>query len=490
MIASPSSACGKTTATIALLRSLRVRAENGGEFSPVAFKCGPDFIDPLFHRSALGVSSGNLDTFFLSESDNRALFAHYAPEGSLAVIEGAMGYFDGAEFSSDKGSAAHIARALCTPVVLVVSADGAARSILAQIAGFLALDSGKNIAGVILNRVKSHVAAEMKKIIEQELHIKVFGYLEKNADFAINSRHLGLLTPDAVENLEAKISALAAAFEKTVDVDSIIDLAKSAPPLEIPDDSTGHVSCAAQKAREGDFDSQWSTKRPVAAVARDEAFCFYYRENIDALKAAGAEIIEFSPLHDRALPDCDALYLGGGYPEEFSDALFENTAMISQIRARVRGGLPTLAECGGFLFLVAMGVLGGTFAKKDSLVRFGYVNLRAERDTLLLRAGEEVRAHEFHYFDTTANGDALTATKLSGKSWRCGVSEPFSAEPSLPPFSETLNVFALFPHIFFPSNPLIAPRFVEIAARFHEEKGKIRSKCAVCPRHKSRKGGK
>ena len=481
MIAAAASGSGKTVAMCALLRLLKRKAAKKEISGVCAFKCGPDFIDPMFHTRALGVPSGNLDTFFLSDEKTKSLFAHYANENAVSLIEGAMGYFDGVSFEAEKGSSADIARVLSCPVVLVINAEGMARSVLAIVKGFLAGDRENLIKGIILNRVSKAVAEKMRNIIEENCAVKVVGYIEKGDDCAFESRHLGLKTPDELDNLDEKLENLADRAEMSIDIDEIIKIAQSAPDLEI--ENVPFFPNIANQEIQIAFERKKLTKPSVTVgVARDEAFCFYYRENLDSLKNAGANIIFFSPLHDSDFPECDALYLGGGYPEEFSEKLFSNTKMMMMIRNRVRSGLPTIAECGGFLYLLALGVLDGTFFNTHRLCRFGYITVRANHDNLLLSEGETVKAHEFHYFDTTKNGDDCTAEKISGAKWSCITSKPLDLTPSLPPFTQTLNVFAGFPHLFFPSNENIALRFVEAARKYSEEKSKIRTKCSVCPK--------
>lgn len=466
LIASPSSAAGKTTVTCAILSALRRRANEGEKCSPIAFKCGPDFIDPLFHRAA-GAESANLDGFFLSSEKIRALFSQYTAD--IAVIEGAMGFYDGLCVDSDRASSYDIARTLDCPVILAVDSAKSARSIAALLAGFSRWKSDSRVIGVILNNITEERAAELKTVIENEVGLSVFGFLKKDARFSIESRYLGLSVPSENSAIAEKMAILADSAEKTIDIDAIIAAAKNAPMLSVP--------------AEPIFPVQKNTPSVKIAVAKDEAFCFYYRENLDLLRAFGAQIITFSPLHDKKLPNgIDALYLGGGYPELFPDALFENTTLCESIRGSIRGGLPVLAECGGFLYLQALGVLKGTFCNTGKLCRFGYATVRAEKDTLLCTAGEEIKAHEFHYFDTSENGTACTAEKPSGKKWACVISDQFDETPALPPFSQTLNVWAGFPHLYFLSNPDFAKNFVEAAARFQKMRSVLRTKCSVCPK--------
>ena len=435
----------------------------------------------MFHR-AFGAESANLDAFFLPENRLKSLFCHYASQ-KTAIIEAAMGFYDGSSSNDEKHSAYEISRALKCPVILTVDAAKAGRSILAEIAGFLHWKSDSAIAGVILNNIAASRAMELKAAIESELGIKMLGFLEKDARFSLESRHLGLAVPESVGDLNEKIDLLAKTAQKNFDLDEILKIARSAEEISVldepffPDFLQNFAKNNAQK------------KRVKIAVAKDEAFCFYYRENLDLFSSLGAEIAEFSPLKDKKIPDgTDALYLGGGYPELFPSELFENDSMCLSVRNSVRGGLPTLAECGGFLYLQALGALSGTFQNTKKLCRFGYVELEAEKDTLLCSAGEKIKAHEFHYFDTTANGDSCSAKKPSGKKWQCVVSSPFDETPSLPPFSQTLNVWAGFPHLYFPSNPDFARNFVCAAEKFQKLRLIIRSKCDVCPKKRRQKG--
>ena len=474
MLASASSASGKTTITAALIKVLSKKAEREGKSKPCAFKCGPDFIDPMFHKKA-GAESANLDSFFLPKEKLRSLFCHYA-KGSLAIIEGAMGFYDGFSQKSESGSAFEIANILDCPVILVVDASKSSRSILALISGFKNWKSNSKIEGVILNNISKMRAQEMKDVIENEIGIKMLGSLEKKAQYAIESRHLGLMTPESDGEVDEKLSLLEKEVEESFDIEKILEIAQSASEISFEDNLF----------TESLGENKTETKKIQIAVAKDEAFCFYYRENLDLLCSMGAKLVEFSPLKEEKLPDgTDALYLGGGYPELFPEKLFENTTMIKSIKNSVLGGLPTIAECGGFLYLQALGVLKGTFKNTGKLCRFGYATIKANNDTLLLKEGQEIKAHEFHYFDTSENGSDCTATKMSGKSWLCIHSSPFSEEAALPPFSETLNIWAGFPHLYFLSNTDFAKNFVSAALRFQKQRTIVRTKCSVCPKKRA-----
>ena len=428
LIAGTGSGCGKTSVTCAILQALKNR---GCDLA--SFKCGPDYIDPMFHTEVIGAPCTNIDLFFLDGMRARERFLVHAAE--LNVIEGVMGCYDGLAMDSDEASSAHVACALDAPVVLVVNARGMALSAAAVVKGFLTLRPNA-IAGVILNQTSAGSYPALKAAIEAECGVRVYGHLPSCPDCALESRHLGLVTAQEVENLREKLQLLAARAEECIDIDGLIELMRAQPPL--------------------DAEKLWV--RPVGhvriAVARDRAFCFYYRDNLELLEALGAEIVPFSPLSDSALPDCDGLYIGGGYPELHAEALSQNRGMLESIAAAVRGGLPTIAECGGFMLLSRSigghemaGVIPTDCRDAGRLSRFGYAALTAESDGLLLRAGEQIRAHEFHYWDADDPGSALAARKVSGRSWRCAH------------VSDTL--YAGYPHLYFYSNIDVPRRFVK-----------------------------
>ncbi len=429
MIAGAGSGCGKTTLTCALLESLKRRG-----YSIAAFKCGPDYIDPMFHSQIIGAPSANIDLFFVDEPRARALFARHA--GPLNLIEGVMGYYDGTGMDSDAGSSYRVARALDAPVVLVVNARGMALSTAALVKGFERFRAPSGIRGVIFNHVSQAMYPLLRSAVEKETGIRAYGYMPENALCSLESRHLGLVTAQEVENLREKMRLLAEQAERSVDIDGLIELMNAAPPIRARDIPARRLG----EAR--------------VAVARDRAFCFYYRDNLELLERLGATLVPFSPLEDERLPECDGLLLGGGYPELYAKRLEENRAMLGSIRAAVSGGLPTIAECGGFMLLAQCignaqmaGAIKARCFETDRLVRFGYAAFTARRDCLILRAGESVRGHEFHYYDADAPGDGLEARKPSGRAWRCGW------------VSDTL--YAGYPHLYFYSNPRVAERFVE-----------------------------
>ncbi len=447
MLAAPKSGSGKTTVTCALLAALKAMGEQ-----VYAYKCGPDYIDPMFHRSVLGVPSKNLDTFFTDEETTRTLFCEERKEGEFAVLEGVMGLFDGLGGIRKEGSSYHLAKVTQTPIILVVDAKGMGRSLLPLIAGFLAYDTGHLIKGVLLNRMSKSYYQTLRPLIESELGISVVGFLPEQKDIRLESRHLGLKLPHELAGLKADIKRLSGLLRETVDIGAIRQIAEEAPPL---------AECGAKVWENAAAeDAGGEDRRPVIAVARDEAFCFYYEDNLKLLCAYGAKLACFSPLYDDRLPEgCAGLLLGGGYPELYAEQLSKNTQMLAAIRESVCGGMPTLAECGGFMYLHSTlrdkegrsypmaDVIQGTCYDTGKPVRFGYIKLQ-ERTENFLPKGKSLRGHEFHYYDSTANGaDWLAEKPVAGSSYFC--------------MKETKNSCLGFPHLYYPSNPLFAKCFVE-----------------------------
>lgn len=432
ILAGTNSGCGKTTTVCALLQALVNRNLKTG-----AFKCGPDYIDPMFHSRIIGAKSTNLDLHFFTPNTLNYLLAKNAADRDISVIEGVMGFYDGAGLTSTSGSTYEVARVTDSPVVLVVGAKGASLSILATIQGFLNFCPDSHIKGVILNQCTAMTYAALSAEIEKCFKIRAFGFLPGLPECALESRHLGLVTAAEVENLKEKMQILAKQAEKTLDIDGLIGLANSAmsvacEPVTLP------------------------KKEPVrVAVARDKAFCFYYEDSLEALTEMGAELVPFSPLTDKKLPEnIHGLYLGGGYPELYLEQLSGNVEMLHSIRKALENGLPCIAECGGFMYLTQsiggvpmVGFLKGECFNTGKLTRFGYVTLQAKMDNLLCKSGGKIPAHEFHHWDCTAPGDTFTATKPTGKQWNCAVS------------SQTL--YAGYPHFHFYSNPAFAEGFID-----------------------------
>lgn len=428
LISGTGSGCGKTTVTCAVLSALKNRG-----YDVASFKCGPDYIDPMFHSEVVGTRGTNIDLFFLDAEGVKSLFLKHA--GDLNVIEGVMGYYDGVAFDNAEASGHHMAQALETPAVLVVNGYGMALSAAAVVRGFVELRKPSGIKGVIFNHISSGVYPLLKSAVEAECGIAVFGYLPDCPECALESRHLGLITAQEVKGLEQKLALLAAQAEKTIDLDGLIELMRAQAVLEAPERLVKRLGSVR------------------IAVARDEAFCFYYRDNLKLLEELGATLVPFSPIRDGGLPDCDGLLLGGGYPELHAREISGNRSMLESIRRAVTGGLPTVAECGGFMLLTGQigaysmaGVIRTACHDRQRLTRFGYAELTASQDSLLFNKGDRIRGHEFHHWDAEAPGEALTARKPSGRAWKCAW------------VSDTL--YAGYPHLYFCSNPHAAERFV------------------------------
>lgn len=443
LIAAPNSGSGKTTVTIALLAALKARNLN-----PCAFKSGPDYIDPMFHRSVLGVDSHNLDLFFSNAETIRNIYNENAVGHDAVICEGAMGYYDGLGGTSDTASAWHLANTLNLPVLLVLRPKGASLTLAAQVRGLMFFRTPHHIAGIILNDCKKNLYRILAPMLEKETGLPVVGYLPPMPEAVIESRHLGLKTAGEIEDLQTKIILLRETIEKTVDFEKLLKVFDRPAP-------------EASK-------NKFSSPDVRIAVARDEAFCFTYAETLEAFKEAGAEPIFFSPLHDKSLPEnIGGLYLPGGYPELYAKALSENTEMLLCIKNTIENGLPTAAECGGFLYLGQTlegadgsiyrmaGVLPGEGFKAGHLVRFGYATLTAKANSMLLKKGESLPAHEFHHWDSTENGAALTAKKANGRTWDCA----FANE----------HFYAGFPHLYWAGTPL-SQRFADAARRYMRDK--------------------
>ena len=438
----PQSGSGKTTAVCALLGAMAARG-----LTPCAFKAGPDYIDPMFHRAVLGVESHNLDLFFSTPETVRSLYARHAAGHGAAVVEGAMGYYDGLGGVSDTASAWHLADTLDLPALLVVRPKGASLTLAATLRGLLAFRTPHHIAGILLNDCTENLYKMLRLMLERETGLPVVGYLPFLPGAAIESRHLGLKTAAEIADLQARLKLLADAAQSSIDwplLQRLFDrpAPAAAPPVAVP-------------------------PRVRLAVARDAAFCFTYAETLEALQENGAELCFFSPLQDTALPpDIGGLYLPGGYPELYAAELAANAPMRAAIKAAVENGLPTAAECGGFLYLgqtledadgtphPMAGVLPGQGVKTGRLVRFGYATLTAQADSMLFAAGEQFPAHEFHHWDSTQNGTALTAAKANGRQWACGFANA--------------HLYAGFPHLYWAGTPL-AQRFVAVAERYKRE---------------------
>lgn len=445
MIAAMQSGSGKTTLTCALLAALKKRGT-----AVQAFKCGPDYVDPMFHTRVLGVPSRNLDLFLQgAEGVRRTVQACCGAE--LAILEGAMGFYDGLAGTSD-ASAWQVADTLGTPVVLAVSPKGQSLTLAAQIKGLRDFRQPSHLAGVVLNQCTAGLYAHLAPIITAETGLPVLGYLPPMDEARIEGRHLGLLTAEEISDFTARYEAIAAQLEQTVNLDALLALAAPVQQMQT------HPEPCAPRCR--------------IAVARDAACSFYYADTLDALRSAGAELCFFSPLADAALPEeIGGLYMGGGYPELHAQEFANNKTMCAALLAAYESGMPMVLEGGGFLLMQQTladpagqqfpmaGALPGSAENAGRLQRFGYVHLTGKTDTLLLHAGEELPAHEFHYWNSTCNGTALHAQKpRSTRGWDCCCADE--------------RLYAGFPQLHFGGELPLAQRFADAAARWMSEKRK------------------
>ena len=509
LLTAPASGCGKTFLTCGILRALQMQGKK-----PVSFKCGPDYIDPMFHSRVLGTKSRNLDTFFLRDKAARRLLAENSAGSDIAVLEGAMGYYDGLGGTSDRASAYDAARATDTPAVLIVDARGAGLSLIPLIRGFLEYRPDSRIRGVIFNRMSPMLYPRMKGLLQDELQIPAAGYVPNLKDCSLESRHLGLVMPEEIPDLQKKIDRLAETLLETLEWETLYSIASQAGALPQPagdgesrtispagmtahlqsadsgmpaDRENGEDTSLLQSAGDdqlnrGQADSSLfqtagergeKKKRTIETsarigVARDEAFCFFYEDNFDLLREMGAELVWFSPLRDAALPEeLDGLLLYGGYPELHAEELGGNRSMRESVREAITGGLPCMAECGGFLYLHEQledmdgnahpmaGVIPGTARKTDRLGPFGYVTL-TEGKVFGQETGP-IPSHEYHYFASDNPGEDFLAEKpQGGKSWRC--------------IHSTDTLFAGFPHIYFPANPKTAEAFMAACRKYAGQK--------------------
>lgn len=471
LIAAAASGSGKTLITCGILQALKNRG-----LRVASYKCGPDYIDPMFHEKVIGAKSRNLDTFFADEDTVRFLMAENSADCEISVVEGVMGYYDGLAGISEQASAYDVAVKTDTPVVFLVNGKGMSLSVIPYIRGFLEYKKDSQIRGVILNQVSPMMYPRLKEMIEAQCGIRVYGYVPVLKDCILESRHLGLVLPGEIADIRTKLSVLAKQLEKSLELDALLALADTAPRLTWEEETV-----------------LFHTNRSVRiAVARDEAFCFYYEDNLELLRKMGAELVPFSPIHDRKLPEeIDGMILNGGYPELYARALSENVTMRESIAGAIASGMPYLAECGGFMYLheqmegmeeeraltgtkelmgakdiadtrdikeryfPMVGVIKGKAYRTPKLGHFGYITLSGG-----CCFGQEVGsipAHEFHYFDSENCGSDFYAKKpLSNRGWNC--------------MHSTETGLAGFPHLYFYGNQKVPQAFLQTAQKRKVEK--------------------
>ncbi len=405
VVAGTHSGAGKTTVASGLMAALRAR---GREVAP--FKVGPDFIDPSYHALAAGRPGRNLDAFLSGPEFIGPLFAHGAEGADVAVVEGVMGLFDGKSGDGELASTAHVAKLLDAPVLLVVDAGAMTRSVAALVHGYATFDPELRVAGMILNRVGSPIHEKMLRDALEPLRIPVLGVLHRDKNLHTPDRHLGLV-PAVERRGEAgeALDRLGVAVSRSCDLDGVMRLAASAGPLRVTPWSPEATGTGPR------------TEARVA-VAQGPAFSFVYEENLELLRGAGAEVVVFDPTSDKTLPkDADALYLGGGFPETYTEALSANELLREEVRAFARSGRPVAAECGGLLYLCRSldghdmcGVIDAAARMTDRL-SLGYREARASADSPLTEKDTVARGHEFHYSAVEPHAGSSPAWELIGR---------------------------------------------------------------------------
>lgn len=455
MIAAPGSGVGKTLVTCGLLNILRKQHEVR------AFKCGPDYIDPIFHEKVLNVPSKNLDTYFTGEDLTRQLLAEEAKAADIAVIEGTGGYYDGLSGVSVEASSYDLARVTKTPVVLVVDGQGSSVSLCALIRGFMTYRRPCHIKGIIFNRISGEMYPHLKEIVEKELPVRVCGYLPEMEDVDFESRHLELAEPEEIEEIKEKTMQIARQCEETLDLNAILDIAENAPVLECK--SSMHYVL-------------FSLARIRIAVAKDEAFSFYYKDNLKLLELLGAELVYFSPMKGDHLPeDIQGLLIGGGYPELYAKELSENIYMKASIYDALEEGLPCIAEGEGLLYLQEMitNPAGEAFSMTGYLSGEGYyvekeknhaqkagrasrVELQANKCELFNGKGMKMKGYEDHRMESTQKGTAFLA-KGPKNEWirECG--------------HATELLYAGFPHLYLYSNIDATKKFMKQCKKYKKK---------------------
>jgi len=444
VVAAPSSGSGKTTFCMGLMAAL---VRRGLVVQPG--KVGPDYIDTAHHVRICGRSAINLDAWLMEPKAMRTLFARRCRDADITIVEGVMGLYDGMGDTA-ACSTAEMAKELALPVILLVDAGGMAASAAALVKGFRDYDPDVPLAGVVFNHVYGDGHYELLRgAVERDCGLRCFGYLPPARDIGIPSRHLGLMPDAELADTETRIGRLAELVEEHVDLDSLLSLAGMAAPLEadtIP--ASRQLPCRI-------------------AIARDKAFHFYYEDGLAVLESLGAELIRFSPLEDIALPDCDGVYLGGGFPEIFAAQLSANVAMRHSIAMAAAGGKPIYGECGGYMYLTQAildaggirhemcGILPGEAVMQEQLSpQFGYVEVIQRMDTILGPVGLKYRAHEFHQSAVRMEQNAQIIRRAdNGTEWYGGAS-----------VGNTLGSYA---HTHFAGSPELACAFLE---KCHEQK--------------------
>jgi len=442
MIAGTNSGVGKTTVSIGIMAALKKR-----KYKVAPFKTGPDYIDPGFHKYVTGNPSYNLDSYILSENNIKyLLYNSMINDKDIGIIEGVMGLYDGFGVTSNIGSSAHLSIITQTPVILVIDATGMSNSAAAVVLGYKLLNEKVNIQGIIVNRVSGLEHYKLvKEIIEHYTNVRCIGYMPKNSDISLGSRHLGLIPADELSSLESQIDKLVGIVEECIEIDELIEISKLAPPIgyneKIYDEFIRKYEHAYKDKKIG--------------IAWDKAFSFYYQANIEILQKLGAKVVEFSPLQDKKLPtDLDSIYFGGGFPEVFAQQLAQNISFKSSLLDYLENNGKCYGECGGFMYL-SQGIKNLEGITQDmvgffpticemtvKLQRFGYIEMNVN----INGKNYNTRAHEFHHSKIVEDGNEVNFKYDIKKyrddqlirQWQCGL--------------EKKNTIAGYPHLYFLSN--------------------------------------
>jgi cobyrinic acid a,c-diamide synthase len=454
IIAGTHSSVGKTIVTIGIMAALK---QKGYKVQP--FKTGPDYIDPLYHSWVVGTKSRNLDTWLLSKEVIFESIMHTAQKADISIIEGVMGLYDGFN-NSEEGSTAHLAKILRAPIILVVDAKGMSRSVAAMVLGFVQFNPKVDIVGVIFNKVGSQKHYEyLRDAVKDKCgNIEVLGYLPKDKSLDIREQHLGLPIIDRDSLLGGLIPPLAEKIVKYINLDMIIKIAREAPALP------GYIPTI--------FPEIVQSGKVSIGVAMDDAFCFYYEDNLNILQHLGAEIVYFSPLDDIQLPIVDGLYFGGGFPELFADKLEANISMRTWIMHASNLGMPIYAECGGMLYLLEkiisfdgktshmVGLIKGYAKMGERLNKLGYCTATILEDNILANKGDVIRGHRFHW-SILENTPEPNAYQLNDNE-KAGFIKP--------------NLLASYLHIHFGSQRRLAENFIKSCSQYKEIRRKNRIK--------------
>lgn len=441
VIAGTSSSVGKTTVTVGLIRALRARG-----LRVAAFKCGPDYLDPTYHVRAADGPCHNLDGWMMGREAVLSTFTQASEGADIALIEGLMGLFDGTSPTSEEGSTAEIAKWLQAPVLLVCDAGGLARSIAALARGFSTFDADLQVAGLLCNRIGSQAHLDLLRKATGGT-LPVMGGLPKEAALTFPERHLGLHTADRETVPESVLAAWGERVVEWCDIDAIVALARAAPRL--PESSTTEGTVG-------------ESVRCRIGLAFDEAFHFYYDDNLRRLERLGAKLVRFSPLRDSHLPGVDGLYFGGGYPEVYAEALSQNTSMRKDVAAFAQANGPIYGECGGLMYLsrgirtvdgtrhAMVGLIPGEVEMRDRLQALGYVEVETQEVTMLGQAGLRFRGHQFRYSDFRLQADAECVYTVRRRRGGEVLREGYRVN----------NTLVSYVHAHWASNPLVAQGFV------------------------------